>query len=248
MKISVVTVCFNAEKTIAHTIGSFLDQNHADKELLVVDGASSDRTLAVVRSFANPAIRIISEKDAGIYDAMNKGLLAYSGDAVGFLNADDKFHDATALERIAEGLAEADAVYGDLIFVTDHDTGRPVRVWKAGPFLRGAFRGGWMPPHPTVYVRRALADAVGPFDPSYNLSSDYDYLLRAFEVEKPRVGYIPHTLVDFMQGGSSTRNLWSYVQGNLDCLKSRRSRLGAPLVDLALFLKPLRKAHQFRRQ
>lgn len=247
MKISVVTVCLNSEKTIAHTIASFLEQTYPNKEMVVVDGASTDRTLEIVRNFANPAIRVISEKDAGIYDAMNKGLRAYSGNALGFLNADDKFHDATVLERIAGGLAEADAVYGDIVFVTDHAAAAIVRIWRAGLFRRGSFRRGWMPPHPTVYVRRALADAVGPFDLRYNLSSDYDYVLRAFEVENSRVTYIPHTLVDFMQGGSSTKSLWRYVQGNLDCLRSRRDRLGAPPLDFALILKPLLKAHQFRR-
>ena len=246
MKISVVTVCFNSERTIAHTLESFVGQNHPDKEMIVVDGLSTDRTLEIVRSFGHPAIRVISERDLGIYDAMNKGLGAYTGGAVGFLNSDDTFHDSQALEHIASGLAHADAVYGDVVFVTDHIEKRPVRIWKAGPFRPGSFRWGWMPPHPTLYVRRALAQAVGSFDLQYDMSADYDFMLRALEVNRPTVHYIPHTLVDFMQGGTSTGSFGVYLRGNLTCLKSRRRHLGAPFVDFALFLKPARKAHQFR--
>jgi glycosyltransferase len=246
MKISVITVCFNSETTIAHTITSFLAQTHANKEMVVVDGCSTDSTLEIVRSFREPAIRIFSEPDGGIYDAMNKGMKLYQGDAFGFLNSDDMFHDSTALERISAGLSDADVVYGDVLFVTDQTHKRPVRTWRAGPYRRGCFRYGWLPPHPTFYIRRELAGAVGPFDLSYGLSSDYDYMLRAMEVQSPRVRYIPNILVDFMHGGSTTQSPLRYVTGNLHCLRSRRRHLQAPVVDLALFLKPLRKAHQFR--
>jgi len=246
MKISVITVCLNSEKTIAHTIESFLAQSHADKEMRIVDGGSTDRTLEIIRSFREPAIHILSEADRGIYDAMNKGLALFEGDAVGFLNSDDVFYNETVLALIAAGLSDADAVYGDVRFVTDQIEKRPVRTWRAGPYRRGCFRYGWLPPHPTFYIRRALAEAVGPFDLSYGLSADYDYMLRAIEVQAPTVRYLPHILVDFMHGGSTTQNPLRYVTGNLHCLRSRRRHLRAPVVDLALFLKPLRKAHQFR--
>jgi glycosyltransferase len=246
MKISVITVCFNSEKTIADTISSFLAQTHADREMVVVDGCSTDRTLEIVRSFREPSIRIFSEPDGGIYDAMNKGLRLYQGDAFGFLNSDDMFHDSSALERISAGLQNSDVVYGDVLFVTDQRQKRPVRTWRAGPYRRGCFRYGWLPPHPIFYIRRELADSVGPFDLSYGLSSDYDYMLRAMEVQSPRVRYLPGILVDFMHGGSTTQSPLRYITGNLHCLRSRRRHLHAPLVDLAFFLKPLRKAHQFR--
>jgi glycosyltransferase len=214
--------------------------------MIVVDGSSTDHTLDIVRSFASPLIRIFSEPDNGIYDAMNKGLRLYEGDACGFLNSDDVFHDAAVLEHIAAGLSGADVVYGDVLFVKDQIDKRPVRVWRAGPYRRGCFRYGWLPPHPTFYARRELVAAVGPFDLSYGLSSDYDYMLRAMEVRSPRVQYLPRILVDFMHGGSTTERPLRYITGNLLCLKSRRRHIRAPLVDLALFLKPLRKAHQFR--
>jgi glycosyltransferase len=245
MKISVVTVCFNSEATIADTMRSFLEQRHTDKEMLVVDGCSTDRTLEIVNSFRAGTIRIISEPDRGIYDAMNKGLAAYSGDAVGFLNSDDTFHDDLVLGRIASALESAEATYGDLVFVSDHKAKRPIRTWTAGAYRRGAFRRGWMPPHPTFYIRRNLADAVGGFDLRYDMSADYDYMLRALAVHEPEVAYVPYTLIDFMQGGHSTKGLWRYVRGNYYSLRSRRERLGAPIVDLAMLLKPIRKAHQW---
>jgi glycosyltransferase involved in cell wall biosynthesis len=245
MKISVVTVCLNSEKTIPYTIESFLKQTYPKKEMIVVDGCSTDRTLDIVRSFRDDSIRIISQRDRGIYDAMNSGLKAYSGDAVGFLNSDDTFHDAAALERISSALAKADAVYGDLIFVSDHISKQPLRTWRAGLYRRGNFRLGWDPPHPTFYIQRSLANAVGSFDLQYGLSADYDFMLRALEVHSPKVCYVPHTLVDFMLGGSTTNNPVRYITGNFLCLRSRRQHLKSPAVDLALLLKPLRKVRQF---
>src|SRR5205085_4215394 len=140
LQISVVTVCLNSERTIAYTIESFLRQTYPHKELLIIDGRSGDQTLDVVRSFSSTQIRIWSAPDRGIYDAMNKGLQLYTGDAVGFLNSDDAFHDADVLESIATGLETADAVYGDVRFVLDHASTLVVRSLKAGPYRKGSFR------------------------------------------------------------------------------------------------------------
>jgi glycosyltransferase len=246
LKISVVTVCLNSERTIAHAIDSFVRQTYPNKELIVVDGCSTDRTLEIVKSFGCEQIRICSEADRGIYDAMNKGLGLYAGDAVGFLNSDDAFHDITVLESIAAGLEKADAVYGDIRFVADQTSKRVVRRWSAGPYRHGSFRNGWLPPHPTFYIRRDLAQRTGAFDLSYGSAADYDYMLRALELHEPRVCYIPRVLVDFMQGGRSSGSFSGYISANLQCLKSRRRHLNAPAVDRALILKPLRKLHQFR--
>jgi len=244
MRISTVTVCRNSRATIARTVESFLKQDYADKELLVIDGGSTDGTPNIVKSFGSSAIRIISEQDDGIYDAMNKGLTNFSGDAVGFLNADDAYHDLSALSRIADGLKQADAVHGDLVMVSDHATRHVVREWIAGAFTPGAFRNGWMPPHPTFYLRRELAARTGAFDLSYRISADYDFMLRALELHGARSCYLPHVLVDFMVGGMSTTGPMAVVRGNLECLRARQLHLGAPLLDMALFMKPLRKLQQ----
>ena len=244
MKISTVTVCRNSETTIAQTVASFLRQTHPDKELLVIDGGSTDKTVEIVKGFQSDAIRIISEKDRGIYDAMNKGLANFSGDAIGFLNADDVYHDPSVLGRIVQSLESADAVYGDLVMVSDHVTGHIVREWKSTEFRPDAFRTGWMPPHPTFYIRRELAARTGWFDLSYRISADYDFMLRAMELHHPRVRHIPHLLVDFMVGGMSTTGLGAVIRGNLECLRARRRHLGAPPLDTALFTKPMRKLLQ----
>lgn len=246
MKISVVTVCLNSAKTIAATLHSFIKQKHPDKELVVIDGGSQDETVRIARSFAHPAIRIFSDGDDGIYDAMNKGLAAYRGDAVGFLNSNDTFHDASALTAIADGLASAEAVYGDLIFVSDHASKKVIRSWKAGGYRRGSFRSGWLPPHPTFYIRRELADRTGRFDLQYGSAADYDFMLRALELHASTVQYIPQTLVDFQNGGQSSGSIAGYIAANLLCLKSRRRHLQSPIVDVALIAKPLRKLTQFQ--
>ena len=244
MKISVVTVCFNSERTIEQTLRSFLAQTHPHKEMIVVDGLSRDRTLDIVNSFRSPDILVVSEKDAGIYDAMNKGLNLYSGDAVGFLNSDDAYHDEHALARIAGALQSADAVFGDILMVADHVSKTPVRTWKGAPFRKGSFRWGWMPAHPTFYARRELVDAVGTFRLDYRIAADYDFMLRALETCPSKAEYIPHTLVDFMHGGSSTAGWRAVWRSNIESLKSRQQHLGAPSVDLAFVLKPGRKIFQ----
>ena len=247
MLITVVTVCFNSQATIARAVQSFLSQSHPAKELLVIDGSSTDCTLNVVRSFPQGSIRIISEKDRGMYDAMNKGLAQFSGDAVGFLNSDDAFHDSLALKRIAEALENADAAYGDLNMVDAKDGKSVRRVWKAGTFVPGSFRKGWMPPHPTFYISRLLAEKTGSFRQDFRISADYDFMLRALEVHKPHTNYIPHTLIDFTLGGRSTEGVRAVIDGNLECLRSRREYLGAPWIDAAFFLKPAKKLLQVRR-
>jgi glycosyltransferase len=246
MKISVVTVCLNSAKTIADTLLSFVEQTYPDKELVLIDGGSQDETIRIARSFEHPAIQVVSEPDDGIYDAMNKGFALYRGDAIGFLNSNDTFHDCSALAAIADGLVSAEAVYGDLIFVADQKTKKIVRSWKAGIYNRGGFRSGWLPPHPTFYIRRELATRTGRFDLQYGSAADYDFMLRALELHASTVRYIPQTLVDFQNGGRSSGSMPGYIIANLLCLKSRRRHLRSPILDVALIAKPLRKLGQFQ--
>ncbi|CCV12460.1 glycosyltransferase family 2 protein [Mesorhizobium sp. STM 4661] len=245
MKISVLTVCWNSAATIRHTIDSFLVQDHGDKELVVVDGNSSDETLAIVRSFPQDQIRLVSEPDSGMYDALNKGLRLYTGDAVGVLNSDDCFHDQTVLGRVSAELEQADIVHGDLDFVENHLNKRVVRRWRAAPRPAKGFRTGWMPAHPTFYVRREVADAVGAFDLKLKVASDYDWMLRAVELHGFQSVTTNHILVDMMVGGASTRSLGSYIGHNLEALQSRRQWLSSGPIDYALVAKPMRKLGQF---
>lgn len=247
MRISVVTVCYNSEATVRDTVESFLTQTWSDKELLVVDGLSTDRTVEIVRSYGSQDIRIISERDVGVFDAMNKGLRNFAGDAVGFLNSDDTFHDPDVLSAVAEGLAGADVVYGDLLMVTDHRSKEVVREWRAGPFGARAFQRGWQPPHPGFFVRRGVAAATGEFDLSYKTASDYDWMLRALSLPDLRVRYIPRVLADFQMGGVSTRDWQATLRGTMETLRSRRRHLKAPAIDAAVFLRLIRRIGQIRK-
>jgi glycosyltransferase len=246
MKISVVTASYNSEATIGFTIESFLEQSHLDKEMLVVDGASTDATLKIVESFGSDAIRVFSERDKGVYDAMNKGFHLFQGDAVGFLNSDDTFHDSRALADIAAAMEESDIVYGDLNMVTDHRTKSLVRSWQGGTFKRYSFQLGWVPPHPTLYLRREVVQKVGDYDLSYITTADYDFMLRALALNNFRVRYIPRVVVDFQMGGISTRDWGVTIRGNLECLRSRRVHLNAPVIDAAFFLRFARRIFQIR--
>ena len=245
MRISVVTVCRNAAATIGEALESFARQSHPDKELVVIDGASSDDTLAIVRAFEREGVAVISEPDAGIYDAMNKGLGAFRGDAVGFLNADDRFHDPDALAALAAALESADICYGDLDYIDGAGRGRVVRRWRSTPWRPGRFRRGWMPAHPTFYCRRRVVDAVGPFDLSYPLAADYDFMLRALELCDFDAAQVGRVLVDMGARGRTSASLGARLQHNFEALSSRRRWLGAGFVDYALFAKPLGKASQF---
>jgi len=245
VKISVVTVSYNAGKTIGHTLESFFAQNHPDKELLVIDGGSKDDTLKIVNSFAHPAMTVVSEKDRGLYDAMNKGLARFTGDAVGFLNADDRYQDADVLTDIADGLERADIVYGDLDFIDNHEADTVVRTWRGAAFKPGAFRRGWMPPHPTFYIRRRVAEAVGEFDLSLRIAADYDFMLRAMELGGFESRFLPRVMVRMMTGGASTSGIRGYLKSNLEALRARRRWLGSGFVDTAFLAKPLGKVGQF---
>lgn len=245
MKISVLTVCWNSAATIRHTLDSFFAQDHEDKELVVVDGASTDETLSIVRSYVDRRLQIVSEPDRGMYDALNKGLALCRGEAIGALNADDAFHDRSVLGKISMALADADIVHGHLDFVDNHDSKRVVRRWRAEPRPPGGFRSGWMPAHPTFYVRRGVAEKVGSFDLTLKVSSDYDWMLRAVELYGFTVATVDQVLVDMMVGGASTRSLRSHIGHNLEALRSRRRWLGSGAVDYALVAKPARKLGQF---
>jgi glycosyltransferase len=246
MKLSAVIVVFNAEKTIESAITSFMAQRHQDKELLIVDGASSDRTLEIARSFNSDRIRILSERDHGIYDAMNKGLRLFSGDAVGFLGADDAFHDPDSLGTIAAALGNADIVYGDMHMVRDQVGKKVVRVWRSGLYHDQSFARGWMPAHATFYAKRHVIDRTGQFDLNYTIGADYDFMLRAMVGTPYRIQYIPKVLIDFQLGGTSSNGLRGAIYQNFECLRIRQRHLNAPFIDAAFFLKWARKLAQFR--
>lgn len=244
MKISIIMAAYNSQATIGRAIESFLAQDHPDKELIVVDGASRDRTCAIVEQFDSRLIRLHSEPDKGIYDAMNKGLSRVTGDAFGCLNSDDCYARPNALSLIEAGLQGADIVSGGLDFVREHDGSAPVRVWRPVAYAPGAYARGFSLPHPTTYARRAVLERVGLFSTDYRSASDYDWLLRALELEGFSHTVIEEVLVNMRIGGESTAGLRAIWQNSRELLMVRRKRLGSGTIDAAVFLNLYMKLKQ----
>lgn len=245
MRVSVVTVCYNAAQSIARTIESVLQQDYKNIEYLVFDGASTDGTQDVVAPYAGSDVRFTSAPDRGMYDALNRALAAFGGDVFGALNADDAFHDRTAVSRIVEALDAADMVHGDLDFLAPGQQRCVVRQWRAKARPPGGFRTGWMPAHPTFYAKRHVVETVGPFDTALRTAADYDFMLRAIELHRFKLAKAEGVLVDMAAGGKSTASLAAHLRHNFEALSSRRRWLGAGPVDAALVAKPARKLGQF---
>lgn len=213
MKISVITAVFNNRDTIAGALDSVLAQSHPEVELIVIDGGSTDGTLEVLGGYGDKISVLVSEPDRGIYDALNKGLRLATGEVVGFLHSDDVFADADSLARVASGFLseEIDAVYGDLVYVRRDNPQQVVRYWRAGTFTKGRLREGWMPPHPTFYVRRVVYADLGGFDTRYRIAADYDCMLR-FLSRGIKTVYVPQVLVKMRLGGASNRSFKNILQ------------------------------------
>lgn len=222
MKISIITVAYNSGKTIRETIQSVALQSYPDVEYIIVDGNSSDDTLEIIKSFGNVVSRVISEPDGGIYYAMNKGLSAATGEVIGFLNSDDFFINAGVLSVVAKEMSDLtlDACYGDLIYVSSDNTNKIVRYWKSRPYKHGLCSSGWMPAHPTFYVRRAIYVRYGFFDTRFKLQADYEMALRLLDINGVNARYIPKILVRMRVGGASNSSLLNIIKGNLEALKA----------------------------
>lgn len=245
MKISIITAVYNNCETISAALDSALGQADADIELVVIDGGSTDGTLEILRSYADRLDVLVSEPDQGIYDALNKGIRRASGDVVGFLHSDDLLADTGVLSRIAAAFAdpEVGALYGDLLYVSKDDPDQVVRYWRAGIFSTHRLRWGWMPPHPTLYVRRNMYEQLGLFDTSFRIAADYDFILRLLGREGIEVRYIPEVLVKMRVGGASNRSLHNIVRKSSEDLRALR-RNGVGGIG-ALMWKNLSKLPQF---
>ncbi len=216
MKLSVITVCLNSVRTIGHTLESIGRQDFANVEHIVVDGASSDGTVDLVKRSASRLSRLISEPDRGLYNAMNKGIRAATGDYVGFLNSDDIYANPYVLSNVAKALQSGDwdAAHGDLLYVRDADPGKVVRYWKSQPYRPGMFEAGWHPAHPTLFVRRLLLCRLEGFDTRYRFHADFDLMVRLFIAEKISSIYLPQVLVHMRTGGHTNRSLRNVYRGN----------------------------------
>lgn len=248
IKVSVITAVFNGEKTIAQAIESVLGQDYPAVESVVIDGGSSDTTMSILEPYRSRLGKLVSEPDGGIYDALNKGIRYASGDVVGFLHADDLFEDVGVLAKVAAAFEDpdVDAVYGDLVYVRHEHVGQVVRYWQAGHYDRAALSRGWMPPHPTFYVRRAVYARLGGFDERYRIAADYDSILRILAGGSIRVAYLPEVLVRMRVGGISNRSLRTILRKSWeDYMAVRRHGVGGLVT---LIRKNVGKLHQFWRK
>jgi len=223
IKISVITVSYNSAKTITDTLNAVAMQTYTDIEHLVIDGASKDATVEIVRSHSNPKIRLISEPDKGIYDAMNKGFTQATGEVIGFLNSDDFYADDDVLEKIANTFHDpaVEACYADLVYVRQ-DNSRVVRYWKSKLFTKGDFAKGWCPAHPTFYVRKSVIERLGYFDQSYKLAADVEFMMRYLERGQVNAIYIPTVFVRMRLGGATNQSWKNIVQQNKEIFAALR--------------------------
>ncbi|MCK9381063.1 MAG: glycosyltransferase [Sulfuritalea sp.] len=224
-----ITASFNRVDTIAQALASVQGQTWKQVEHIVIDGASTDGTLAVIEAQRDRLAALLSEPDNGIYDALNKGFALSSGDVVGLMHSDDFYADERVLERVALAFADpaVDGVYGDLDYVAKADPPRIIRRWRSGTYQRSRLAYGWMPPHPTLFLRRAVIERWGGFDTSFRIAADYDAMLRYLARGNIRLAYIPEVLVKMRVGGESNRSLSRILRKSReDYAALRRNEVG----------------------
>lgn len=246
--ISIVTAVYNGASSIADCLQSVASQTYSEVEHLILDGASSDRTTDVVRDFGGEQVRLISEADDGLYDALNKGVRLAEHDIVGLLHADDLLGSDSVLSAVANAFAEdanLEAVYGDLLYVDAEDTSKVVRYWKAGQYSRGRFLQGWMPPHPTLFLRKSAYERVGPFKTHLNISADYEFMLRGFHVHGFKAQYLPQVITRMRLGGMSNRNLKNIATKTRQDLEAWHLNGMTRFAVPAVLLKNISKLPQF---
>lgn len=215
MKISIITPSYNSVKTISYTTDSVISQNYTDIEYIFIDGGSSDGTQDIILKYKDKInIKFISEKDNGIYDAMNKGIKMATGEIVGILNSDDFYSDSSVLSDVVRSFenSKIDAVYGDITYFSN-DINKVTRYWKAGEYKESKLNNGWVIPHPALFVRKSVYDKCGLYNTDLKIAADYEFILRILKVYKINVKYIPKILVRMYDGGVSGSSLNKRIKG-----------------------------------
>lgn len=246
MKVSVITVCFNSAETIEATLQSVIAQDYKDLEYIIVDGRSSDNTLRIVDRYKANISKIISEKDDGIYFAINKGITAATGDIIAILHADDFYTDTSVISTVVKTFEakNTDTVYGDLQYVDREDTAKVKRHWHSGVYTHGLFRKGWMPPHPSFFVRKKCYDQYGLFNTALRSAADYEMMLRLLHKHQCSTAYIPQVLVKMRVGGKSNVSFLNRIKANREDKKAWELN-GLKPGMFTFIMKPLSKLRQF---
>ena len=245
MKISLITVVYNNKTVIEDAIRSVLSQNYKDIEYIIIDGASTDGTLNIIDKYKKKISRVVSEKDNGTYDAMNKGLKLATGDIVGCLNSDDFYANNNVISTVAKVFSErkVDCCYSDLDYVSKNKTEKVVRKWKSRYYEDGLFRKGWHPPHPTLFIKKDVYRKYGYFNLDLKIGADYELMLRFLEKHRINSYYIPEVLIKMRIGGSSNRSIMQILKANYECYKAFKINGMKPNL-LIIFYKLLSKIKQ----
>lgn len=246
MKVSIITVCYNSASTIEATIRSVISQDHKNIEYIIVDGRSQDPTLQIVDKYRDHVSKIISEKDDGIYFAINKGIAMATGEIIGILHADDFYTDEKVISKVVKTFQEknVETLYGDLQYVDREDAGKIKRHWSSGEYREGLFYKGWMPPHPTFFVLKKCYDKYGLFNTSLRSAADYEMMLRLLHKHKCSTAYIPEVLVKMRVGGKSNVSLSNRIKANREDKKAWLLNGLKPGL-FTMIRKPLSKLGQF---
>lgn len=222
MTISIITVCFNSQNYIRDSIESVLNQTYSHIEYIIIDGGSTDKTLDIIKSYDRRITKCISEKDNGIYHAMNKGLQMASGDYVGILNSDDFYINNNVIEKVVDELKKkkTDCLFADLIYVEGSNPKKQVRYWESKPFIKKSFRKGWHPPHPTFFVKNDIYKKLGYFNLQFKLSADFELMLRFLEKHEISSTYLPEPLIKMRLGGATNKNIRNIIIQNIECFRA----------------------------
>ncbi|MBD3638828.1 MAG: glycosyltransferase [Crocinitomicaceae bacterium] len=245
MKISIITIAYNSESTIKDTINSVLSQKGIDLEYIIVDGASTDKTVEIVQSYGDKIHQFISEPDKGIYDGMNKGIQLATGDVIGILNSDDIYTDDKVLKDVLHAFDETtDAVYADLVYVDQKNVDKIKRTWVSQPYKEGSFKKGWMPPHPTFFVRKEVYEKYGSYTLKLRSAADYEFMLRVIHKHKITLKYLQRVIVKMRVGGESNASFKNRIRAN------KEDKMAWEINDLqpgklTFIRKPLSKVGQF---
>lgn len=246
MKVSIITICYNAEDTIRDTIESVLSQSYPFIEYIIKDGGSTDNTLKIVDEYKDRIAIVQSKQDMGLYDALNQGIELATGDVVGALHADDVFATTNVVQQLVDTFSKfnSDAVYGDLQYVAREDVTKVVRNWKSGNYKENSFYHGWMPPHPTFYVKRELFETYGNYNTSFRSAGDYELMLRFIHKNKISLTYLPEVMVLMRVGGKSNVSLKNRIRANKEDRKAWEIN-GLKSSPFTMLKKPLRKISQY---
>jgi glycosyltransferase len=246
MKVTIITVTLNSEKYLEDSILSVIGQDYKDIEHIVIDGASTDGTLAIIEKYKDHIAKWVSEEDYSMYDAINKGMRMATGDIIGTLNSDDMLASPDVISSIVNTFTdeEVNAVYGDLAYVDPNLTNRVLRKWKGGEFRSSKFRYGWMPAHPTFYFRRLLLEKCGNYETHFFSAADYEFMARYLYYYKVNARYIPKLIVKMRHGGMSSGSITRRLRANRrDYLAMKKNKV--PFPFLVSVLKPMIKLHQY---